>query len=253
MTTATPRTLPQLLERRLGDQPGSPLVTYYDDTIGERTELSVTSWANWVAKHANLFRDELDLDDDATVLVDLPAHWLVPVLLGGAWTAGLAVTTDPATPHDLVVTDVAGAARHGGGAAPVVACSLHPFALPCSEPLPAGVADHGHLWPGQSDVVLAALPPTGDETAWRGPEGEATMAALLEQAATYGEQVRDRLLTTRHPATDRGVPDLLVPLLGGSVVYVQGAGSSADLLEARAAQEAVTRVQHPGTAQPPIG
>lgn len=239
MTTAAPRTLAQLLERRLRDQPGSPLVTYYDDATGERTELSVTSWANWVAKHANLFRDELDLDDDATVLVDLPSHWLVPVLLGGAWAAGLAVTTDPGTTHDLVVTDVAGAARHAAGPVPVLACSLHPFALPSPEPLPAGVADHGHLWPGQSDVHVAVVPPTGDETAWRGPEGEASLAELLATAAAYGEETRDRLLTTAHPASERGVPGLLVPLLGGSVVYVRhGAGP----LEARAAQEAVTRI-----------
>src|SRR3546814_13660057 len=44
--------------RRLAADPGQPLVTFYDDTSGERTELSVKTYANWVSKTANLYVDE---------------------------------------------------------------------------------------------------------------------------------------------------------------------------------------------------
>ena len=37
-------TFPDLLARRLATPPGQPLVTFYDDTTGERTELSVTTY-----------------------------------------------------------------------------------------------------------------------------------------------------------------------------------------------------------------
>ena len=71
--------------------PGRPLLTWYDDGTGERVELSVTTYANWVAKAASLLVDEHDLERGDVLLVDLPNHWLGPVFLGAAWTAGLAV------------------------------------------------------------------------------------------------------------------------------------------------------------------
>ena len=121
-----PRTFPELLAARLQGDPGQPLVTAYDDTTGERTELSVTTYANWVSKTANLFTDELGLDAGDTVLLDLPSHWLVPVFLGAAWSSALSVTTDPDVAHDLVVCgpdsiDAARGRRPGRGlrAAPV--------------------------------------------------------------------------------------------------------------------------------------
>src|SRR3954454_23848628 len=97
---ATPRTIPELLAGRLRADPGQPLVTAYDDGTGERTELSVTTYLNWVSKTANMFTDELGLDAGDAVLLDLPSHWLVPVFLGAAWSAGLAVTTDREVAHD---------------------------------------------------------------------------------------------------------------------------------------------------------
>ena len=48
-----------LLAAALLRDPAGPLLTYYDDATGERTELSATSLANWVAKTANLLRDDL--------------------------------------------------------------------------------------------------------------------------------------------------------------------------------------------------
>src|SRR3954470_12716319 len=124
MSPARPaRTFPDLLAARLQGDPGQPLITAYDDATGERTELSVTTYANWVSKTANLFTDELEPDAGSTVLLDLPAHWLVPVFLGAAWSAALAVTTDPAVAHDLVVCGPESLSSYDGED-PVVACAL---------------------------------------------------------------------------------------------------------------------------------
>ncbi|WP_051706811.1 TIGR03089 family protein [Nocardioides aequoreus] len=248
--TPAPTTFPDLLASRLRHAPGAPLVTYYDDATGERTELSVTSYANWVAKHANLWVEELDLEpEESTVLVDLPGHWLVPVLLGGAWAAGVAVTTDLATPYDVVVTEASGAATYADGEATVVACSLHPFALPSSDPLPPGVLDHGHLWPGQSDVHVPVLPVGPDTVAWRAAGVTVSQSELLARAAGLGLPQGGRLLTTAHPAHEQGVPDLLAPLLTGSVVHVRHAAAST--WDDRLRQERVDLV-HGGPGQPPV-
>ena len=138
-------TFPALLDRRLAADPGQPLLTFYDDATGERTELSVKTYANWVSKTANLYADELMLDPGDAIRIDLPPHWLGPVFLGAAWACGLEISDE---------ADVAIVGPDGldSGAATTLACALHPFATRFAEPLPAGVLDHGVLWPGQSDV-----------------------------------------------------------------------------------------------------
>ena len=89
MAPVTVTTFPDLLARRLAADPGQPLVTFYDDETGERTELSVKTFANWVSKTANLYADELMLDPGDTLRLDLPPHWLGPVFLGAAWSCGV--------------------------------------------------------------------------------------------------------------------------------------------------------------------
>ena len=43
-----------VLARQLRADSSRPLITFYDDATGERVELSVTTYANWVAKAASL-------------------------------------------------------------------------------------------------------------------------------------------------------------------------------------------------------
>jgi uncharacterized protein (TIGR03089 family) len=219
-----PRTFPSLIAERLRSDPGQPLVTAYDDRTGERTELSVTTYANWVSKTANLFVDELGLDAGDTVRLDLPPHWLVPVFLGAAWSSGLAVTEDPRVRPDVVVCGPGTMADHQA-AGHVVACSLQPFAVRFTDPLPEGVLDYGLLWPGQSDVFMGTTLPSPDTVAWLA-EGQAhTHSDLLEAAAAVAQEPGVRLLTDVHPASERAVPAFLAPLVHeGSLVLVSNAG-----------------------------
>ncbi|HZC71164.1 MAG TPA: TIGR03089 family protein [Jatrophihabitans sp.] len=104
----------QQFDRLLAAAPSRPFVTYYDEASGERTELSVKSLANWVAKTHHLLGTELGLGVGDTALVALPAHWIsVPVLLG-CLTAGLALTpsgsADVAFVAPTTLADAAGAA-----------------------------------------------------------------------------------------------------------------------------------------------
>ena len=80
-----------VLARQLRADSSRPLITFYDEATGERVELSVTTYANWVAKAASLLVEEHGLERGQSLCVDLPIHWLGPVFLGAAWTAGLVV------------------------------------------------------------------------------------------------------------------------------------------------------------------
>jgi uncharacterized protein (TIGR03089 family) len=224
----TPRTFPSLVAQRLNSDPGQPLLTAYDDATGERTELSVTTYANWVSKTANLFTDELGLEAGDAVLIDLPPHWLVPVFLGAAWCAGVAVTTTPHVHvrHELVVCGPETIADHAN-ASQVVACSLLPFAVRFPEPLPGGVHDFGLLWPGQSDVFIGLGPPSPDTVAWLTRERPRTQSEVLEAATAVHHERGVRLLTDVHPASQAGVPAFLAPLVsGGSVVLLRHAADA---------------------------
>jgi uncharacterized protein (TIGR03089 family) len=240
-------TFAALLSAQLRRDAGRPLLTWYDEGTGERVELSVTTFANWVAKTASLLVDEHDLGRGDVLLVDLPAHWLGPVFLGAAWTAGLGVAfPSSATPPDAVVCGPAGLAGWAARAdeLPVLACSLLPMGVRFAEPLPPGVHDVGvEVW-GQPDAFAPYDPPTGDDVALTdGPVTQAELFAGMGSSGAAGSTGAatggDRLLSAANPASPPGVAALTRPLVsGGSLVLVSGAG--AERLDAIAEAERVT-------------
>ena len=232
MNSPNPRTFADLLAAALRSDPARPFVTFYDDRTGERVELSVTTYANWVAKTAGLVQDELDVERGGLVLVDLPTHWLGAVWLGAAWTGGLVVTTDPAAAEqaDLVVCGPEGVERYAGRAdsVPVVALSLRPLGARFAEPLPTGVVDYGAVVLAQPDVFIPLDPPSAEDEAWRGPAGSQSQAELLAGAdAAPLVDEGGRLLTDLNPCSSEGLATLLSPLLraGGTVWVAHPDGS----------------------------
>lgn len=240
----THRTFPDLLAAALRSAPAQPLVTFYDDATGERVELSVTTYANWVAKTAGLVQDELDVEHGALVLVDLPTHWLGAVWLGALLSGGQVVTTDRdlAQEADLVVCGPDGVGEHAGRAdvVPVVALSLRPLGARFAEPLPTGVVDYGAVVLGQPDVFMPLQPPAADDAAWREGGDTLSQAALLEQAADDPVVAADgRLLTDLNPCTPEGRRSLLSPLqVGGGTVWVRH--PAPDAWQRRYAEERAT-------------
>ncbi len=235
----------EVLSAQLRRDPGRPLVTFYDGESGERTELSVTTYANWVAKAASLLVDEIGLDRGDSLRVDLPPHWLGPVLLGAAWTAGLRVTgtADP----DVVVCGPASlatwadrSAGAAGGGPTVLASALLPLGVRFPEGVPDGVLDLGvEIW-SQPDAFVPVDPPSADDVA-HDLGGVAVSHDELWTAAAAGSLLTDggRLLTVANPASPPGIATVTEPLLrGGSLVLVARAGR--ELLETTYAAERAT-------------
>ena len=228
-------TFNEVLTRQLRSDAGRPFVTFYDDATGERVELSVTTYANWVAKVSSLLVEEFELERGQTLCVDLPTHWLGPVFLGAAWTVGLVV--DDADP-DAVVCGPDGLERWAPLAddLPVLACSLLPLGVRFADPLPPGVHDVGvEVW-SQPDAFTAWDPPGPDDLALPGVrQGELWRAAAAGSLLTDG----GRLLSEANPASPPGIATFTEPLVrGGSLVLVTHAGPGR--LEATAVAERVT-------------
>ncbi|WP_375493655.1 TIGR03089 family protein [uncultured Jatrophihabitans sp.] len=220
-------------------EPARPFVTYYDEASGERTELSVRSLGNWVAKTHHLLGDELGLGVGDTAGVTLPAHWISVCVLLGCLTAGLQLTTDTAS-ADVAFVDA-------GDLPPDL--PLDAFAIaPAAAAL--GLRDDGA--DGVRDYV-AAVRPQGD--AWAGVQllGGAADPCLphlnrgqvLERARNAardaGLDTGGRLLTTRDWSSPDDWLDTFFAALdvGGSLVIVHNCTDDA-VLERRFAQERAT-------------
>ncbi|MDP3894482.1 TIGR03089 family protein [Nocardioides sp.] len=232
------------LADRLAHDPGQPLITFYDEATGERVELSVTTYANWVAKTASLLVEELDLERGDTLLVDLPTHWLGPVFLGAAWTAGLVVRLpgeDDVATLGGVVCGPASLEDHAGLAQrmPVLATALRPLGARFVEPLPAGVHDFGtEVW-SQPDAFVPFDPPEQDDEALRGrSQGELLREAAADPRVADGA----RLLSVDNATTEAGLHTFLTPLTRrGSSVWVVGADAARLASIARSEQATLAR------------
>ncbi len=240
-------TVPDLITSLLRNDPARPLVTFYDDDTGERVELSVKTFENWVAKTANLLQGELSADPGEHLALWLPTHWQTAVWVCAAAACGVTVSTDPGvqTPVDVVVCGPESlSAASERGARDVVALSLRPMGQGFGDDLPEGVTDYAREVLGQGDTFVPLAAPDGDADFLLSPEGVLSQSLLLERARAragdLGLHPAGRLLTDANPAQEAGlVGGLLAAMVtGGSVVLTRHADPAA--VDGRVAQEQVT-------------
>jgi uncharacterized protein (TIGR03089 family) len=244
-------TLPaDLLTAALRRDAAAPLVTFYDDVSGERTELSATTTANWVAKTANLLQEEFDVGPGSTVAVALPVHWQTAAVLLGAWSCGAAVLDTAGEDDDrFAAADVVLAAAdrlpplEEQGLTELMGLSLHPLGMGMAgyvgpaRDFALEVRTHGDVFspwqpvdPAAPGLVLGGL--------------ELSLAGLVdtatELAGRLGLVAGDRVLVDERTAIEAGpVAWLLAPLAAGaSLVLCRSAAPSG--LPHRAEVERVT-------------
>ncbi len=232
-------TFAEVLAAQLRHEPGRPFITFYDQDSGERIELSMTTYANWVAKAAGLLAEEGDLERGQTLRLDLPPHWMVPVFAGAAWSIGAAVSFEG--DGDVVVCGPDTLTQWAeSGHDQVFACALAPLGGRFADGVPHGVHDVGiEIW-SQPDAFTAWDAPGGDDVAVVGPEGSLSQNAMM-RAATVGTLLTDggRLLSVAGPASPPEVATFTEPLVrGGSLVLIRN--PHPDLLDGVADAERVT-------------
>ncbi|HEX7353796.1 MAG TPA: TIGR03089 family protein [Mycobacteriales bacterium] len=223
-----PQTAPALLAARLRADPATPLVTYYDDATGERTELSAATFDNWVAKTANLLVDGIGTGRGDRAVVALPLHWQALVVVAGCWAAGLTVAFEG--PGEV------GFAA-GGDPRPdaddTVVLSLRPLGAGLTTPEPdvtdyavevraygdrftgAGPTADDEALPGVSHRTLSAgagsdarvlLAPAGDPPLDAGWLRRAYLDPLAGRGSVVLCRHLDRALLARRLASERAVP-----------------------------------------------
>ena len=235
-----PTTPEQRFDHLVSSAGPRPFVTYYDEATGERSELSVRSLANWVAKTHHLLVDELGLGVGDRAAVQLPAHWIsVPVLLG-CLTAGLELTDDL---DDVAVAFVEGpVAAPDDGALDVYAVNPVKAAVGFGADVPSGTNDYvaavrpqADTWPSVSLTAGADDPCLPGLTRAEADERAAVRAAEL--GLTAGGRV---LSTVEWRGTADWIDAVLAPLaVGGSLVLVRNAPDDATV-ERRVQQERAT-------------
>ena len=211
----------ELLARRVDRDGAAPLITYYDPEHGERTELSATTFANWVAKTANLIAGELLLDPGDVVELDLarthPGHWMTLVWELACWRSGTVVSVGSGAAARVVVSGP-GWAEIDPGSVDLVACTLHPLGLGFTEPLPGSVIDYALEVRGQADT-FAAPPLASTSPAWLDAEQTLSQTELI----AFGSGLPRRRLIQPSTPWPTAYEALVRPLLdGGSAVVVVG-------------------------------
>ena len=240
------------LRQRTSTSGALPLITYYDETSGERIELSAISFSNWVDKTAGLIVDELLLDAGTPVLLTLarthPAHWVTLVWVAASWRAGCPVTTavDRVGGDDPPGVEVVGpgnAFDDHEGSIERIACSLHPFGLGFTDPLPSGVIDYGVEVRAQPDSFAGPAPVPAD-TAWIDDQRRLTHADVVDDGrANRAERTMIIPAAKSDPWTLIAEASIKPVLTGGSAVIVLGADDGRR--RAIADAERVTRVAVP--------
>lgn len=228
----------EALRRRARTDGSAPLLTYYDLATGERTELSVATFANWVNKAGNLL-GAYEAADGGTLAAPLalthPGHWISLLLPVAAWQSGtryLAVGAGTASGADLVVTGPEAPAVIVPGA--TFACSLDPFARPLAN-LPDGVQDFTSEVLAQPDAPWILPPVVGSDAAWQDADRRLTHA---EVAALRG--VGGRVLVRPSTAWETVRAAVVAPLLGGgSAVVVAGDADDARIGRIRDSERCV--------------
>ena len=234
-----PTTVASALRTLLDGDPAQPFVTYLGQG-GERTELSVRTFENNVAKAANLLRDDADVSEDSRVALLLPPHWQSAVWLGACAATGCAAWVDGDPDDGRVEVSVTGPDGLDAARAPIaLATALHPFGMPFAAPLPSGLRDaavevraHGDRFIPYAEVPGASPWLVLGSRTWT---QEAALADAAALAGRIGLRAGGRLLCRVTDSDEAWLSMLAVPLVvAGSVVLL--ADPDADL-EAVAARE----------------
>nr|WSX51583.1 TIGR03089 family protein [Streptomyces sp. NBC_00974] len=244
---ATDRTPADLLRSALAADPGRPLVTFYDDATGERVELSVATFANWVAKTANLLQGDLGAEPGDRLALLLPAHWQSAVWLLACASVGVVaeVGGDPAG-ADLVVSGPDTLEEASACSGERIALALRPLGGRFPQ-APAGFADYAVEVPGQGDRFAPFQPVDADGPGLVVGGEELSYGAICERAredaVKLGLGEGSRVLSGLGYDSWEGLSAGLYAALasGGSVVLCRNLDRlSADGLAQRSESERVT-------------
>lgn len=79
----------ELTRELIRHDPAAPRLTIYNDRAGTRLDFSAQTLDNWAAKVGNMLYEELDADQDTTVVICLPVQWQTVTVALGCYAAAV--------------------------------------------------------------------------------------------------------------------------------------------------------------------
>lgn len=240
MNETIPRAFAEVVRR----DPAAPLLTWYDDASGDRTELSGATLDNWVSKTANLLVDGAGLGDGDTVAVLLPPHWQTAAIVLGSSAAGQQVDLGghPRPVEALFTTPDRTAESAAWPGEERYVTGLLPLARPLRD-VPPGFVDYPTEVRNYGDHFQPVQPAGPHDRAIAGPVELSHLAMIqtaTQRAGELGIVAGDRVLIDI-----RAFPDpmdwLFAPLVAGASTVLCANLHPAKLTD-RASAEKVTAV-----------
>ena len=222
------------------DDAARALVTFYDDSTGERMELSGASLGNWVAKTHFLLTDELGLGPGDRAFVALPLHWQRLVVWLGAWSAGLEVVTRPDSAQVAFVTSSTGG--EADDVDEVFALALATWGRGFDGRPPAGTQDFVVAVRPQADAWASVRSAGGpDDPALDGMTRAELVTAARSLASEFDLGVGARIAVDETSAHAERPEVVLAALsVAGSVVLTRSPSPDPRVAGRRSEQEKVT-------------
>lgn len=213
-----------LLEHLLAMDPAAPRLTVYNDSTGARLDFSAQTLDNWASKIANMLLEELDLDEDSTILIDLPVSWQAATIVLGSVAAGVRhrFGTESSDDIDAVFTSLDRFDAYSGP----------DIVLVSDDPFGRGIVESGGQLPDDAIDFGPTVRFYGDQFFGPAP-------SLRDVVPTSAEPAR--VLSTGWHDDASFAESVLIPLsAGGSAVVVSGL-SDTDRLDEIAVAEKVTQ------------
>ncbi|MFH0412146.1 TIGR03089 family protein [Corynebacterium sp. L4756] len=235
-----------LLNHLLTSDAATPRLTVYNESTGARMDFSAQTLENWVSKIANMLGEELELDEDSTLLIDLPVTWQAAVIALSSLAAGssfefinsatvdanLTDSGEEALTADAVFTSTDKFELYSAGNIAVASDGSSPdIVLVTDDPFGRGVVESGRSLP-------AGAVDFGPTVRFYGDDYFGHTTPLPELYPDAGNP--ERLLSTGWHDNDTFTQSVIHPLAaGGSAVIVAGL-STAERLEHIANNENTT-------------
>ncbi|WP_006244345.1 TIGR03089 family protein [Mycolicibacterium tusciae] len=226
-----------ILDPLMASDPAGPRITYYDDSTGERIELSTATLVNWAAKTGNLLRDEMGAGPSHRVAVLLPAHWQTAAVLFGIWWIGAEVVTGGAADIALCTAERLGEADDAVGMGEIAVLSLDPFGKPVPD-LPVGLTDYATAVRVHGDQIV---PERNPGAALDGRSVTDVLSGAQAAAAAQGLTADDRLLSTADWTNADDLTENLLAVFAIGASLVQVANQDAAAMDRRRQTEKITR------------
>jgi uncharacterized protein (TIGR03089 family) len=229
------------LQKCVQDRGPSPLVTWVSD-LG-RIELSAITFNNAVSKASNFLVDGIELDETATVNIELGNHWQSPVWLGTALTTGITITNIDPT---ITIGTNSAAQTWIGTPEEFIVVSRDPFGMPDKE-IPDGFVNGSAEVRNFGDYFSPAWPVASEHIAIRIESTELTWTQLVQHA---NELATEHDLKTGQSYGLYGATDLITTIalqviipvaFGLSVVLIDQANPDLDAIKK---QEKLEQIVH---------